>query len=192
MVDFRINLAKTVTSTPEHRRKLYNGMIIYLAICAAGLVYVAYLASFNVVDASRANHQRRLLVSTDRTVSDFGKTFYRNPDKALGELKLYASDLALLKEVFSQRTHFVPVLNELFANFPKDVAVESLDASAEKKSITFGLVGSSKSVKELQAAWKQSAELGEFVHSIKQVKGELRMLGGQPVYFVKFECILKK
>ena len=43
MVDYRINLAKTLTSTPEQRRKFYNGMIIYLSVCAAGLVYVAYL-----------------------------------------------------------------------------------------------------------------------------------------------------
>lgn len=191
MVDYRINLAKAVTSTPEQRRTFYNGMIIYLSVCAAGLVYVAYLASANVMEAYSASRQRRQMVKTASSVSGFSKTFYKNPDKAYEELQLYAADLALLKTAFAQRTHFLPVLNQLFADFPEDVAVESLEASAAKNSVTFGLVGPGKSVKAQQVAWKQNSGLNGLVRSIKQVKGEQRMVGGQPVYFVKFECVLK-
>jgi recombinational DNA repair ATPase RecF len=191
MVDYRINLAKTVTSTPEQRRKFYNGMILYLSLCAAGLVYVAYLASSNVMEAYNASRQRRSMVKAVSSVSGFSKTFYRNPDKAYDELQLYAADLALLKTAFAQRTHFLPVLNQLFANFPEEVAVENLEASAANNSIAFGLVGSGKSVKAQQLAWKQNAELNGLVRSIKQIKGEQRMVGGQPVYFVKFKCMLK-
>ena len=64
MVDYRINLAKSVTSTPEQRRKFYNGMILYLSVCAAGLVYVAYTASFNIKEGYRANRQRKQMVDT--------------------------------------------------------------------------------------------------------------------------------
>jgi len=191
MVDYRINLAKTVVSTPEQRRKFYNGMIIYLSLCAAGLVYVAYLASSNVMEAYNAGRQRRHMVKAASSVSGFSKTFYKNPDKAYDELKLYAGDLALLKTAFAQRTHFLPVLNQLFADFPEDVAVESLEASATGNRIAFGLVGPGKSVKAQQLAWKQNSGLNGLVRSIKQVKGEQRTVGGQLVYFVKFECVLK-
>ncbi len=191
MVDYRINLAKTVVSTPEQRRKFYNGMIIYLSVCAAGLVYVAYLASANVMEAYSAGRQRRGMVKAVSSASGFSKTFYKNPGKAYEELELYATDLALLKTAFAQRTHFLPVMNQLFADFPEDVAVESLAASSAKNSIVFGLVGPGKSVKAQQVAWKQNAELNGLVRSIKQVTGEQRMVGGQPVYFVKFECVLK-
>lgn len=191
MVDYHINLAKSVTSTPEQRRKFYNGMILYLSLCAAGLVYVAYLASANVMEAYGANRQRRNMVKAVSSVSGFSKSFYKNPDKAYSELQLYAADLVLLKTAFAQRTHFLPVLTQLFSDFPEDVAVESLEASADRKHIVFGLVGPGKSVKAQQLAWRQNAELNGLVRSIKQVKGEQRMVGGQPVYFVKFECVLR-
>ena len=191
MVDYRINLAKTVVSTPEQRRKFYNGMMIYLVFCAAGLVYTAYLASSNVIEAYSASRQRRQMVKAVSSASGFSKTFYKNPDKAYDELKLYAEDLATLKTAFAQRTHFLPVLNQLFADFPEDVAVENLEASVAGNSIAFGLVGPGKSVKAQQLAWKQNAELNALVRSIKQVKGEPRTVAGLPVYFVKFECVLK-
>ena len=192
MVDYQINLAKTVVSTPEQRRKFYNGMILYLSVCAAGMVYVAYLASANVMEAYSASRQRGRMLKADAASSDFGKTFYKNPDKAYEELQLYASDLALLKTAFAQRTHFLPVLNQLFANFPEDVAVENLEASSANNSISFVLVGPGKSVKAQQEAWGQNAELNGLVRrSIKQVKSESKMVGGQPVYFVRFECVLK-
>ena len=191
MIDFHINLAKTITSTPEQRRKFYNGMILYLSLCAAGMVYVGYLASANIMEAYSANRQRRSRVKTVSSVSDFSKAFYKNPDKAYTELQAYTTDLAQLKSAFSERTHFLPVLNQLFNDFPEDVAVESLEASAAKNSITFGLVGSGKSVKAQQVAWRKNAKLNGLTRSIKQVKGEQRTVGGQAVYFVKFECILK-
>ncbi len=191
MVDYRINLAKAVTSTPEQRRKFYNGMILYLSLCAAGLVYVAYLASSNVMEAYSANRQRRNMVKTVSSVSVFSKAFYKNPDKAYQELERYAEDLAVLKTAFAQRIHFLPVLNHLFSNFPEDVAVESLSATVTQNSIVFGLVGPGKSVKAQQLAWKKNTELNGLVRSIKQVSGEQRMVGGQSVYFVKFECVLK-
>ena len=191
MVDYRINLAKTITSTAEQRRKLYHGMIIYLSICAAGLVYTAYLASFNVMEAYSASRQRRAMVKSVSSASDFSKTFYKNPGKAYKELEINARSLESLKTAFAQRTHFLPVLNQLFTDFPMDVAVESLEASAAQHTITFGLVGPGKSVKAQQLAWKQNAKLNGLVRNIKQVKGEQRVVGGQPVYFVKFECMLK-
>ena len=192
MVDFRINLAKTMTSTPEQRRKFYNGMILYLSICAAGMVYTGYLASANVMDAYSANRQRNNMIPAISSASTFSKTFYKNPGQAYDDLQLYAADLALLKTAFAQRTHFLPVLHQLFSDFPEEVAVESLEASSKNNRITFGLVGPGKLVKAQQAAWKQNEALGSLVGSIKQVKGEQRMVEGQPVYFVKFECILKK
>lgn len=192
MVDYRINLAKTVTSTLEQRTRFYNSMIIYLTVCAAGLVYVAYLASYNVMDAYKSGRERKAMVESYSAASEFSKTFYRNPSKAYDDLQLYAADLELLKTAFSQRTHFLPVLNHLFSKFPKDIAVENLEASAAENNIIFELVGPVRSVKAQQAAWNQNKELAGLVRNIKQVKSGQREVNGQPVPFVRFECILKK
>ena len=191
MVDYRINLAKTLTSTPQQRRKFYNGMILYLSVCSAGLVYTAYLASSNILEAYNAERQRRTIIKSVSAASGFGKDFYKNPKKTYNELNLYAEDLSLLKTALSRRTHFLPVLNQLFANFPDDLAVEDLTASASDKTISFGLVGPGKSVRAQQLVWKSNKKLDQAVQSIKQVQGQQRMVGGTPVYFVKFECALK-
>lgn len=190
MVDYRINLAKTITSTPEQRRKFYNGMIIYLALCAAGLVYTAYRASDNVMSAYSAEKQRRSMVKAVSSASGFGRAFYRNPQKAYSELELYAEDLTLLKAAFAQRTHFLPVLNQIFTDFPKEIVVENLEASAARKTITFGLVGPGKSIRARQEAWKKNKKLNELVR-IKQVKSEQEMVDNQLVFSVSFEGELK-
>ena len=191
MVDYHINLSKSVTSTPEQRRKFYNGMMLYLAICSAGMVYVAYLASFNVKEAYNSSRQRKQMIQSISSVSGFGKRFYKDPSVAYGELQLYASDLTLLKTAFLERSCFLPVFNQLFPHFTADVVVESLEVYPENKSFVFELAGAGQSVKTQQAAWKKNVELNNLVRSIKQIKGEQRMIGGQSVNLVKFECILK-
>lgn len=192
MVDYRINLAKSLTSTPEQRRRFYNGILMYLVLCAAALVGTSYLASVNVIEAYRAERQRRNLVSAMSSASKYSKTFYKDPQKAYEELNRFSQDLVLLREAFVQRTHFLPVLNQLFADFPEDIALDRLEASAEENTISFDLVGPGKSVRAQQVAWRQNEELGRLVNGVRQVKGEQRTIDGKPAYIANFECVLKK
>ncbi|MEA2068886.1 MAG: hypothetical protein U9P12_06785 [Verrucomicrobiota bacterium] len=197
MADFRINLAKTVVNSPEERQKFYNGMLIYLVLCAAAMVYVAYLSSINLTKAYRANKQSRLLAKTVSASSGYGKAFYKNPDKVYGELDIYASDLEVLRSALSRRSHFLPVMSQLFSDFPEDVALQGLTASASSKKISFGLVvplsdqEKGDPVRQLQTLWSGNDELMQRVLSIRPITGERRMMGGQPAFFVQFECVLK-
>jgi hypothetical protein len=152
---------------------------------------VSFLTSRNVKEALDARQHRRGLISTINAISEYSTTFFRNPKKAQEELKSYAADLEKLKKAFAERTHFLPVLNHLFLDFPDDLGVESLEASAERGSISFGLVGSSKSVKKQQGIWRENEELDQLVSGIKQNKLEQRMVGENSVYFVQFECTLR-
>ena len=80
MVDFNINLAKSMTSSPEDRVRFYNRMLIYLVTCAALLVGTAFLSSKSMVSAIKANKERKRLVESMTQVSDYGKSFFRNPE----------------------------------------------------------------------------------------------------------------
>jgi len=192
MVNYQINLAKSVTSTLEERTKVYHGMITYLFACAVGLVYVTFLAASNMMDAYNSGRTRKEMIESYSAASSFSETFCKNPEKAYNDLKLYAADLALLQTAFSQRTHFLPVLTQLFFQFPNDVAVRNLEAYADQKNITFELIGPVESVKEQQARWSQNKKLNQLVLNIKQVKSGQYEVNGLSVPFVKFECILKK
>ena len=197
MTDFRINLAKTMVSSSEERQKFYNGMLIYLVVCAAAMVYVAYLTSVNISEAYRANKENRMLVKTVSASSAFSKEFYKNPKKAYQNLDVYAADLEILRAALSQRSHFLPVMSQLFSDFPADVALQGLLASASSKKLSFGLVlplsdrEKGDPVRKLQASWNGNEALMQKVYSIRAITGERRMFGDTPAFFVQFECILK-
>jgi hypothetical protein len=197
MTDFRINLAKSVTSTPGERKKFYNGMLIYQVVCAGLMVYVAYLSSFSIIDGLRATRNKRGLVKTVTSVSEFSKSFYKNPEQAYAELALYSEDVTTLRSALAGRSYFQPVIGQLFAEFPEGVALESLTASVATKKVSFGLVvplsddEGGDPVRKLQAAWTANEELMKRITNIRQPSGERRMMAGKPVFFVKFECLLK-
>ena len=197
MTDYRINLAKTIVSSPEERQKFYNGMLIYLVLCAAAMVYTAYFSASNLQKAHRTNQQNQALVQSVSTASGFSKTFYKNPEEAYEQLNTYATDLEVLRTALAQRSHFLPVMTQLFSDFPDNVALQGLTASAVNKKISFGLVlplsdqTKADPVRQLQTKWNGNKELMQRVQSIRPITGERRMVGDQPVFFVQFECTLK-
>ncbi len=195
--DYKINLAKTLTSTPEERRKFYHGMLVYFVVCAAAMVYTAYFASVNLLEAHQANMQRSSSIKSVTSASGQGRAFYRDPDQAYVDLQRYAADVALLKKGFAQRSHFVPVIGHLFSKFPEEVALQELAASHGNKKISFVVVSSPTDqdrgdpVRRLQAAWAENTELGRLVLAVRPVTSERRMVGGEPKISTQFECILK-
>jgi hypothetical protein len=197
MVDFNINLAKTMVSTPEQRQRFYNRMLIYLVLCAAVLVYVAYLASLNLVKVVQSNRESDALILTTSSITDQGKTFYKNPDETYQQLNIYAKDLETLRNLLSKRAHFLPVLNQLFVDFPDDIALQSLTATASSKTIGFGLVApyldekGESPVGKLQAQWKGNKELLNRTTGVRQVTSERRLIDDTAAVFVKFECVLR-
>ena len=197
MVDYRINLVKTVVSTPEQRQKFYHGMLIYLSICAAAMVYVAYLTSWNLIDGISAIQSRSALTQTQDSVSRTEKAFYRNPELALKELKNDSKSLGMIKQALSGQADFLPVISQLFMDIPKGAALQNLTTSPDRKKITFGIIvplsdqDHGDPVRELQTSWSNNKNLMKRVHSIHPVTGERKSAGGVPVFAVKFECVLK-
>ena len=197
MADFNINLAKIMVSTPEERQRFYNRMMIYLVICAAAMVYVAYLASLNLVETVKLNRERQALIMTASSITGYGQTFYSNPDQTYQELDLYAKDLEILRDLLLQRANFLPVLNQIFLDFPDNIALQSLRATASGKSIQFGLVAPYRDqkgespVSTLQARWKGNKELVNRTAVLRQLTSERRLVGDMAAVFVKFECVLK-
>jgi len=197
MADFNINLAKSMVSTPEQRQQFYNRMLIYLVICAAAMVYVAYLASLNLVKAIQSNRERKVLVMTTAASTGLGKDFYKNPDQIYQQMNNYANDLETLRDLLLKRANFLPVLTQLFQDFPNNVALQDLTANASTKTIQFGLIAplsfekGESPVANLQAQWKANKELQNRTTGVRQVTSERRLVGDAAAVFVKFECVLK-
>jgi hypothetical protein len=197
MTEYRINLAKSLTSTPEGRKRFYYGMLIYQALCAGLMVNVIYLSSFSIIDGLRASRNKRNLVKSVTSVSEFSKSFYKNPEQAYAELALYSEDLTTLRSALAGRSYFQPVISQLFAEFPEGVALESVTASVASKKVSFGLVvplsdeEGGDAVRKLQAAWTANEELMKRITNIRPTTGERRVVAGKPVFFVEFECLFK-
>jgi len=197
MVDFNINLAKSMVSSQEERMRFYNRMLIYLVVCAALMVGTAYLSSKHVISAAKANKESRLLIVSMSTASDFGKTFFKNPEQAYKEFGNYAEDLVTLRSVFEQRSQFLPALSQLFGNFPANVSLQSLTASAAENAIEFELVApvidekGNDVLRALQAEWRDNPELMAVAKPVAAMSSEREMVGDVLVASVKYKCILK-
>ncbi|MBW2514682.1 MAG: hypothetical protein JRE21_08960 [Deltaproteobacteria bacterium] len=197
MADFNINLAKTMVNSPEERQRFYHRMLIYLAICAAALVYVAYLASMNLVAVIHSNRERQALIKTNSSVLEHGQAFYRNPERTYRELEAYGKDLETLRDLLITRAQFLPVFSQLFLDFPDDIALQDLTATASSRTIEFGLVApylndeGESPIGKLQARWKANKELITRTTGIRQVTSERRLVGDKAAVFVTFECVLR-
>lgn len=199
MVDYKINLAKSITSTAEQRRTFYNGMLFYLVFCAAGLVYVAYLTSGNVSQAYQDITHRRMLQRSLASSTGVGKEFFRSPEVAFENLSRYSSEIEMLKLALSERVALLPVMDSIISEVPSGVALQSMSGSSTKRIVTFVLTtpakdGSSTSwVRRMQAVWLQNKDLMNRIEgNIKEVKRDRGSLGGQSVYYIQFECTLKQ
>lgn len=196
MVDYRINLAKTLASTPEQRRKFYHGMLIYLVVCSAAMVYVAYLSSINLKRFLDARWERAQLRATAASVAGLDASAFKNPDKTYGDLQAYSGRIVALKTALGERTHLLPIIHNLFADLPDGVVLQSL--SADKGKVSFGLAMPPPSeeagdpVRKLKTAWEKNEELMKSVASIRPLTGERRTSGEVSVFHVQFECVLKK
>jgi hypothetical protein len=197
MVDFNINLVKTMVSTPEERAGFYNKMLIYLVSCAALMVGTAYLSSKHLFNAAKANKGRNQLVYTMSSMSDFGKSFFKDPEQAYVEFGYYADDLETLRSALEQRSQFLPVISQLFADFPDNVTLQSLAATAADNSIEFILVApvidedGNDILRMLQTKWRDNENLWLMAETVTAVSSEREMMGDTLVASVTYKCILK-
>lgn len=197
MVDFNINLVKSMVSTPEERARFYNRMLIYLIICAALMVGTAYLFSKHVLNASTASKDRKALVAEMSAMSDFGKSFFDNPEQAYKKLGYYADDLKTLRSVLEERSQFLPVISQLFADIPDTVSLQSLTATAADNSIEFILVApviddeGNDILRMMQTRWRDNAALWTLAKTVTAVSSEREMVGDALVASVTYKCILK-
>ncbi len=197
MVDFNVNLVKSMTSSPEQRARFYNRMLIYLSVCAIALVGTAFLSSRSIVIALQANKERKALMESVSTISAYGKGFYASPKESYEEFSNYASDLETLRSALEQRSRFLPVMSLLFSGFPKNVALQSLEASAADGSIEFVL--SAPVLDEqgndvfgtLQKTWRGNQELRSRARGVTQLTSEREMVGNTMMANVKYRCIVK-
>ena len=194
--DYRINLAKSLTSTIEQRTRFYKGMILYLVLCLVGLGYVAYASADNIQRYIVNKQKEHLLVASASAVSGFGAATFRNPDTVYNELQAYSGQIDVLKQVLSMRVQLLPIIHNLFVELPQGASLQSLSATKDK--MAFGVLvpptsgASGDPVRQLTAAWEKNGELMRRVAAIRPVIGERRMIGAESFFYVQFECILKK
>jgi len=195
--DYTINLAKDLTSTQEERTRFYHSMLVYLVGCSAALVFVAYWGSLNVQQFLRNRQERLQLLQTVSATTDIPSTAFRDPKPFYDNLENHAGRISDLRRALEQRVQLLPVIHNLFVDMPKGISLQSL--SANKEMLAFGLVMPPSSeqaggdpVKIMRSAWEKNEELMKRVATIRPVTGERRNMGGKSVFYVQFECVLKK
>ena len=196
MADYHINLAKSLASPPEKRTRFYNRMVIYLAVCAVALVFVAYISTLHLRSYMQSRRAQHRLITSASAISGFDQSIFNDPGEAYARLEAYSTQAGVLRQVLGQRVQLLPIVHNLFAELPGNVVLQSLVAGKDR--IEFGMdvplatESSGDPVRKLQASWKSNEKLMARVAGIRQVTGERRTMGVDTVFFVQFECVLKK
>ncbi|MDH3981996.1 MAG: hypothetical protein OES84_03750 [Kiritimatiellaceae bacterium] len=194
--NFKINLAKDLTSSPEQRAHFYNGMLIYLALSTVALVFVAYLSSVNIRRYLENKQERRQLLQTAAAMYGLDALAFKDPQTTYAGLEAYSRRIASLKQALTQRVQLLPIIHNLFVELPEGIALQSL--SADRSKLLFGLVMPAPSeeagdpVRELRTAWEENEELMTRVATIRPTTGERRTMGAESMFFVQFECVFVK
>ncbi|MBN2161376.1 MAG: hypothetical protein JXR25_00315 [Pontiellaceae bacterium] len=195
MTDYTINLARSLTASPEERRRFYRGMMVYLSVCGLGLTIAAYFLAVNLSVWWNARQDRERMLSTAVAVSGLSRMDFDQPEDQYLMLKKPSSQVESLEQLLKKRVQLVPVVYNLFAEMPEGVVLQSLVANKEK--MAFGLVlpqstasESGDPVRSLSTVWEKNDELMRRVKTIRPVTGERRTSGSNSVFFVQFECTL--
>ena len=196
MVDYRINLAKTLTSSPEKRLKFYNGMLIYLVTCAAIMVLVAYFSSINIKRFVDLRVERKQIEEASSALTGLDDTAFRRPELVVNEIKSLSDQIASLRNALGQRVHLLPIIHNLVLDLPKGVIFHGIVATDRKMVFDLAMPPPSEDeadpVRKLTRTWENNEFLKNNVESIRPVKGERRTVGGTSIFHYQFECIITK
>lgn len=194
--DYTINLAKDLTSTPAQRVRFHRGMLAYLVLCAAALVCTAYASAVNIRRYLGHRSASIELLQTARAVSGLEPADFQQPAAMRTQAEEHAIELKQLKGILARRVQLLPVLHGLFNKLPEGVVLQSLSANGEK--MVFGLLmppvseQAGDTVRKLTGTWEADAALMARLESLRPMTGERRTQGSESVYYVQFECVLRK
>ena len=178
MAVFSINLIRKRTLPPRTRRRLFWGMIAYLALCGAVLVVIANRGTRRLQATERSRQQIAVM---ERQFCDqhpgqqdlllYGKTVKQ-------ELSSLAETLEAVDLVCRERVYLARVLLALSQPLPKNVDLLKLSLNNNRQTLEFeiafpiGESGDAVDAARLVASWNENADLTAQVGTISSVKSQ--------------------
>lgn len=192
MKGFSTNLIKTRTVKPAARKKIFVGMIVYLLLCGAGLIGVAYLATDRMV---HARSMRSAIASMEQKFqaehpgeSDSAR-YHRMLSRQVNDL---AQNMETIVSFCDKRLDAAKILLALTRYLPADMEVVNLDIRGDIRTVELDVAvpttGRSASIDttQLTAQWNGDADLAKQLGRMTSVRSQRQMLDGAPVYVLTF------
>ena len=121
MADFNINLARGIVSTNEERRRFWDRMLLYLSLCGAAMVYVAYASAININRYLDNRQALRAELATMASVSGLDASTFNDPETVYASAEERANRIGALRRALDQRTRLLPVVHVTSLTEPEDV-----------------------------------------------------------------------
>ena len=193
MAEFTINLIKDQVMPLKMRRRIFWCMISYVSTCIFAVVAIVFMASRELLHASRQRADMARITTKFREDHPGQSDIFRYSDSMNRSGEQIASVLDVVKQHFIARTDVARILVGITAVLPKDIRLVAFSLDAEKGTVTFDLAAPIVSnaerpmdAGELVGLWNRSSHLTSELDQIQSVASNRSRIGGKPVFILRF------
>ena len=193
MAEFTINLINDRVMPLKKRRRIFWSMVAYVSACGLAVVATVYMASRELVQASR---QRAKMT---RITKEFRKNYPKQNDILLYSETLSSRGerivrvLDVVKKHLIERPDVARILIGITAALPEDIRLVDFALDAEKGTVTFDLAapivskaGRPTDARELVGLWNRSSDLASELGQIQSVASNRKQINGKTVFILRF------
>lgn len=193
---FRINLIRGSIAPRATRRRIFWGMLLYLALCGGILAGVANHATRRLMAISTQRAQIAAMAAEFRRDHPGQTDMARYAARLKDEAAAYANKLEIIGGIRSRRMDVARVLLALAKPLPGNVDLANLRLDGRKRSLDFELAFPVKGAGGVDAgplidAWNQNAAIMENVGRIGSVRSRRQTVQGNPVEMLEFAGVGK-
>ena len=193
MPEFAINLIKNRVMPLHKRRRLFWGMMLYLALCAASLATILWMAARALVRAARHRDDMALIVQEFRESHPGQDDILLYAESLMDRGGQLAGVLEVVKENIRSRADLAKILAGITGALPEDIQLVDFSLDGAKQMVTFDLAAQIVSeadhltdAGELVGLWNHDARLASQLQQIQSVASNRRSIDGKSVFVLRF------
>ena len=194
MPEISMNLIRDRIPPPRRRRRMFWGMIAYLAICALALAAISYQTGRQLVasarersDIQRYEAEFRRTNPEDNDILAYCERLNRRGDQT-------AALMETVQEKVVTRADVAVMLVGIAADLSAEIRLLDFALDSESQSVNFKLAapilsssGRLTEAGEWVALWNQNPELTAELNRIQSVESTRTTFEGQPIFALRYE-----
>lgn len=187
----KVNLIRDQVDSRGRRKVIHLAMLLYLAACGVGLVWVVYGSTLRVLNAQDQWREATAMRVKFRMSHPGEKDAAKYARSLHGELKQYAETLSAIERALGERVAVDDILFGLVNPLPPHANLYSFTLDGKKQEVAFEIVApvsvaNGVTSRDLLKSWETSGALHGRLKNISPVSSDRRTIGGEVTLVMRF------